>query len=374
MNAMGIIFANIYDSSMGDLTNKRTMASLPFGGRYRQIDFILSNMANSGIRRIGIISRFNYQSLMAHIGSGEEWDLELQEGGLEYLTPYSLANNSNTNYRGKLEALNSISEYMKYDTDSDYVVLADPSVICNIDLTKVIDAHIVSGKDITVVTKAGIANGSKRLDLAVKLDAKGGIADMVVDYAVSPEYLASMGLFVIAKDLLMYHVKEAVAHNLYRFERDFLLNQYQAGNLTVNIYQFDGVALYNESTEEYYRSNLATLDEEIRHDLFRSNHPIYTKVRDRVPSYYGENCHIEHCSVADGCMLDGDVRDSVLFRQVTIGAGSTVEGSLIMNDTCVGENCELKYVILDKNVTVRPGSTLIGTPRNPIIIKRGEIV
>ena len=373
MNAMGIIFANIYDSSMGELTNKRTMASLPFGGRYRQIDFTLSNMTNSGIRRIGILSRFNYQSLMAHIGSGEEWDLELQEGGLEYLTPYAVAY-SNANYRGKLEALHSVLEYMKFGPDDDYVVLADSSVLCNIDLTKVIDAHIVSGKDITVVTKAGVANGAKRLDLAVKLDSKGTIKDMVVDYPASSDYLASIGLFIIAKDLLMKHVQEAVAHNLYRFERDFLLNQYRSGNLTVNIYQFEGAALYNESTEEYYRSNMAILNEDIRHDLFGGNHPIYTKVRDRVPSYYGEECHIDNCTVADGCMLEGSVKDSVLFRQVTIGAGTVVEDSVIMNDTVVGENCELKCVILDKDVTVRPGSKLIGTPNNPIIIKRGEIV
>ncbi|MBO5953076.1 MAG: glucose-1-phosphate adenylyltransferase subunit GlgD [Oscillospiraceae bacterium] len=373
MSVLGIIFANIYDSSMGELTNKRTMASLPFGGRYRQIDFSLSNMTNSGIRRIGILSRYNYQSLMAHIGSGEEWDLELQEGGLEYLTPYALAYSS-ANYRGKLEALNSVLEYMSYGSDDDYVVLADSSVLCNIDIGKVLDSHIVSGKDITVVTKEGIANGKKRLDLAVKLDSKGGIADMVVDYPASADYLASMGLFIISKDLLMKHVQDAVAHNLYRFERDFLLNQYQAGNLSVNIYQFGGVALYNESPAEYYRSNLSILDKDIRHDLFSRNHPIYTKVRDRVPSYYGEDCHVENCSVADGCILEGTVRNSVLFRQVSIGAGTLVEDCVIMNDTVVGENCELKCVILDKDVTVRPGSKLIGTPNAPVIIKRGETV
>lgn len=373
MTAMGIIFANIYDSSLGELTNKRTMASLPFGGRYRQIDFTLSNMTNSGIRRIGIISRYNYQSLMAHIGSGEEWDLELQEGGLEYLTPYSLAD-SVTNYRGKLEAIHSVQEYMKFGGDDDYVVLADSSVLCNIDLTKVLEAHIASGKDLTLVTKAGIANDAKRLDLAVKLNSKGEIADMAVDYVAPAEYLASMGLFIIAKDLLMHHVQEAVARNLYRFERDFLLRQYQAGNLSVNVYQFEGVALYNESTEEYYRSNLAIIDNDVRHDLFTGRHPIYTKVRDRVPSYYGEECHIENCTVADGCMLEGTAKHSVLFRQVSIGQGTTVEDCVIMNDTVVGENCELKCAILDKNVVVRPGSKLIGTPTNPIIIKRGEIV
>lgn len=373
MTAMGIIFANIYDSSMGGLTNKRTMASLPFGCRYRQIDFTLSNMTNAGIRRIGIISRFNYQSLMAHIGSGEEWDLELKEGGLEFLTPYSMEY-SNTVYQGKIEALHSALEYLEYNSREDYVILADSSLIYNIDINKVISAHIDSGKDITVVTKAGVANGVKKLDLAVKLDGKGAIADMAVDYPADPAYLASMGLFVIEKKLLLAHVRACMARNRYRFERDFLLQEYLEGSLSVNVYQFEGVALYNESTEEYYRSNLAIIDKEVRHDLFNTDRPIYTKNRSRVPAYYGEESCIENCAVADGCFLEGTVKDSVLFRQVCIGAGTVVEDSIIMNDTVVGENCELKCVILDKDVTVRPGTKLIGTPNSPIIIKRGETV
>lgn len=370
MNLMGIIFANIYDSSLGELTNKRTMASLPYGGRYRQIDFTLSNMANCGIRHIGIISRHNYQSLMNHIGSGEEWDLELQEGGLEFLTPY--ASDRSSGYKGKLDALNSAMDFISYG-DEEYVILADPSVLCNMNLMKVVEAHIASGKDITVVAKSDIANGKKRLDMALAIDGDK-ITDMAVDYEAPKGYLASIGLFVISKDLLMHHVKESVARNLYRFERDFVLRQHQAGKLSVNVYAYDGIVIFNESTEEYYKANLALIDPNVRQGLFRGEHPIYTKVRDQVPSYYGEDCDLENCILADGCMLDGTIRNSVLFRHVNVGKGAVIEDSVIMNDTVVGENCYLKCVILDKDVVVSPGTHLVGTPNTPVILKRGETV
>ena len=223
MKAMGIIFANIYDSSLGELTNKRTIASLPYGGRYRQIDFTLSNMSNSGIRHIGVITKYNYQSLMNHIGSGQEWDLDLEEGGLEYLTPFALGHNGS--YRGKLEALNSAMVFLENSLE-EYVILADSNVLCNIDLEKVLERHVASGKDITVVVKEGIANGTKQLDLGIRLDEQGQLADVAVDYCAGPEYLASMGIFVISRELLIYFVKESVARSRYRFERDFLLKQF----------------------------------------------------------------------------------------------------------------------------------------------------
>ena len=372
MNVMGIIFANIYDSSLGELTNKRTMASLPFAGRYRQIDFALSNMANCGIRRIGIISQYNYQSLMNHIGSGGEWDLELEEGGLEFLTPYSQG--SNLEFRGKLDALNSVMPYLEMRDKEEYIVLSDPSVLCNMNLQSVLEDHIASGKDITVVTKAGIANGTKQLDMAVKLNENGEIIDLAVDYAAPEGHLASMGLFIIERKKLINYIRESVARNLYRLERDFVLRQYLAGNLTINIYEFEGVALSTESTQEYFEANMAVINKEIRHDLFKGNHPIYTKVRGQIPSYYGENSRIEDCVVADGCVLEGTVRNSILFRHVTVGTDAEIEDCLIMNDAVIGENCKLKCVILDKDVVIRPNTCLIGTPSSPVILKRGEIV
>ena len=370
MNVMGIIFAN--DGMIGGLTAKRTMASLPFGGRYRQVDFHLSNMAYAGIQQVGIISRHNYQSLMNHVGGGEEWGLELGEGGLEFLTPYAMS--TTDHYRGKLESLSNAMDFLSYGRQDGYVVMADSAVLSNMDLNKVIASHIESGKDVTVVTKAGIANGKKQLDLALKLDKKGDITDIAVDYVAPADYLASMDVFVLKKAWLIQQVKECVARNLYHMDRDLVMGLWQKKQATVNVYQFEGLAMFNESIEEYFANSLSLVDTDVRHDIFGRCHPVYTKVRDRVPSYYGEFSEIENCLVADGCMLEGEAEDSILFRQVTICQGAKVENCVIMNDSVVGEGSELKYVILDKDVTVRPGSKLTGTPNSPVIIKRGETV
>ena len=370
MQVMGIIFAN--DGAVGALTDQRTTAAIPFAGRYRQVDFHLSNMAAAGIRRVGIISRHNYQSLMYHIGSGEEWGMELEEGGLEFLTPFAMS--TTHSYRGKLETLHSAMNFLTYGPEDEYVVMTGSSILCNIDLNDVLASHIASRRDITVVTKAGVADGKKQLDLALKLDEQGEILDMAVDYVAPAGYLATMDIFVLSKKYLREKVREFIARNLFHMDRDLVLGQWQKGQLSVNVYQFKGAALYNESVEEYFRNSLALIDRKVRHDLFGYNHTVFTRVRDRVPTYYGEYCEVEDCIIADGCILEGEVENSVLFRNVTVGQGAEVENCVIMNDAVIGEGAQLKYAILDKDVVVRPGAKLCGTPNNPIIIPRGEIV
>ena len=368
MSVMGIIFAN--DVAIGELTSKRTMASLPFGGRYRQVDFHLANLTAGGIRHLGIVSRSNYQSLMNHIGSGEEWGLELGEGGLEFLTPYALG--TVDRYRGKLENLFAILDFLKY-SEEDYVVLTDSTILTNLDIKGIVASHIASGKDITIVAKPGVADGEKVLDMAVKAN-DGAVADIVVNYAAEEGYLASMDIFVVGRKWLIEKVEALVARDKFHMDRDLVLGQWKNGELSINLYEYTGVALYNESAADYFANSMALLDKDTAYGIFHANHDIYTKVRDRVPTYYGEGCDVENSLIADGCMLEGEVKNAVLFRQVSVAAGAKVTDSIIMNDTVVGEGAELQYVILDKNVTVKPGAKLIGTPKAPIVIKRGETV
>ena len=370
MNVMGIIFTN--DASLGELTDKRTSGSIPFGGRYRQVDFALSNLSCAGVRHVGIISRHSYQSLMNHIGDGEEWGLEMEEGGLEFLTPY--ATSTNNIYRGKLESIYNAMDFMEYGEEDELVVMTDSAVLANVDLSDVLRSHVESGKHVTVVTKAGIANGEKKLDLAMKLDENGEVADMVVDFVAPEDYVASMDIFVLSKKFLIKCVKEMVARDKYHMDRDLVMGGWRRGQIGVNVYQFGGVALFNESVEEYFYNSLSLVKKDVRKDLFNGNHPIYTKVRDRVPTYYGEDCDVEDCLIADGCMINGEVEESILFRQVSIEKGAEIENCIIMNDSVIGEGAELKYCILDKNVTVTPGAKLIGTKKSPIIVKRGETV
>ena len=368
MSVMGIIFAN--DVTVDALTEKRTMASLPFGGRYRQVDFHLSNLAAAGIRHVGIVSRSNYQSLMNHVGSGEEWGLELEEGGLEFLTPYALGKADS--YRGKLENLNAVLDFLKF-TEDEYVVLTDSSILTNLDVKDIVKQHAASGKDITIVVKPGVANGMKVLDLAIKAE-NGAVSDILVSYPAPAGYLASMDLFVVGRQWLIEKVQALVARDKYHMDRDLVLGLWNAGELNINIYEYNGVALYNESTEEYFANSMALLDKDIRNGIFNGHHSIFTKVRDRVPAYYAEGCEVENSLLADGCLVEGKVTHSVLFRDVTVCQGAEVANCVIMNDTVVGEGAKLEYVILDKNVTVTPNAKLVGTAKNPIIIKRGETV
>ena len=298
--------------------------------------------------------------------------MELEDGGLEFITPYSVGQ-SNT-FRGKLEAIAAISDAYLSRGKEEYIILADAAVICAINLDEVMTAHIASGKDVTVVVKAGIANGKKQLDLAVRLDREGEIADMAVDYAAPAEYLASMGMFIMRKDLLLKSAEDCVSRNRYRFEREFILQDWADGLLSVGAYEFHNVALFNESTEEYFRNNLALISKDVRHSLYRDGLTIYTKVRDQVPCYYGENSEIDDCIVADGCVLLGSAFNSVFFRSVKLSTGASVKNCVVMANCEIGIGAELEYCILDKDVKINAGVKLIGTMEHPVILNRGDVV
>ena len=370
MEAMGIIFSNIYDNNMGELTRERASASIPFGSRYRQIDFALANMANSKISNIGIVTKYNYQSLMDHLGNCEEWDLKLGEG-VRFLPPYATGHTGA--YRGKLEALQTAMPVLGR-CDAEYVVLSDTTVLCAINFAAVLDEHIASGCDITVIAKAGRANGKTRQPLAVKLGDDGKIVDLAVDYCAPEDYLVGMSMFIMRRDKLIQVIREMVPHGKYHLERDFILPEYNAGNLKVNVYPFHNVALFNQSVDEYFVNNMKLLEPDVRRSLFRSEIPIYTKVRDAVPTLFGYHGQAANCLIADGCHLFGKAENSVIFREVDIEDGAEVRDSIIMQGSKIGAGASIRYCILDKNVTIRPGTKLLGSIDHPLVVDKGDTV
>ena len=369
-DTMGIIFTYKNDEALKSLTQKRAVASIPYGGRYRIVDFALSNLVNSGVTKVGIITRNNYQSLMDHLGNCEEWDLKLGEG-VRFLPPYATGHTGA--YRGKLEALQTAMPVLGR-CDAEYVVLSDTTVLCAINFAAVLDEHIASGCDITVIAKAGRANGKTRQPLAVKLGDDGKIVDLAVDYCAPEDYLVGMSMFIMRRDKLIQVIREMVPHGKYHLERDFILPEYNAGNLKVNVYPFHNVALFNQSVDEYFVNNMKLLEPDVRRSLFRSEIPIYTKVRDAVPTLFGYHGQAANCLIADGCHLFGKAENSVIFREVDIEDGAEVRDSIIMQGSKIGAGASIRYCILDKNVTIRPGTKLLGSIDHPLVVDKGDTV
>jgi len=372
MKSMGIVFSNIYDDALRELTGVRTVASLPFGGRYRQIDFVLSNLSHSGIYNIGLITKYNYRSLMDHLGSCAEWDLNRKNEGLVFLPPFASGNMSGV-YKGKLEALYSAKSFLN-KPGYDYVVICDSTVLCNIDYRPAIEQHVRSGVDVTVITTPANERDGRSMPLLMKSARNGRVSELLVDAPGKKGYQAGMGMFIIRRDVLIQEIDGAYSKGYTHLERDLIQRKFNAGEWTVGSYLFRGVVLRNQDISSYYENNMALLKEEVRRGLFQPDRAIFTKVRDETPTYYAKGSRVADCILADGCTVRGEVEESVLFRGVEIQEGASVKRCILMQGTKVCRGAKLECVILDKDVTITPNTVLKGTPKHTVIIQKGETV
>ncbi|MDR0903191.1 MAG: glucose-1-phosphate adenylyltransferase subunit GlgD [Ruminococcus sp.] len=369
-NVLGLIFSNLHDESINDLTRRRTMGSVLFGGRYRLIDFPLSAMVNSGVGEVGVITKKNYQSLLDHLGNGREWDMSRKNGGLHLLPPFS--HNQDGIYRGRLEALYGVWEFVMR-SNADYILLSDCDIVANMEYDKIIDAHIASGADITAV----YAKGNVRMDeshtaTVFGVADNGQIADVLISPEMSGDSNISLNTYVIGKTLLKNIVMDAKPRNLVDFEKDVL----QAKVSTLKLMGYEYTEYYSRisSMQSYFEANLALLNTENRRALFKADSPIYTKVRDNPPAKYGINASVKNSLIGDGCIVDGKVENCILFRGVKVGAGTSLKNCIIMQDTVIGKKCGLQNVITDKKVTITDGRLLTGSSRCPLFLaKESEI-
>ncbi|MBO5042410.1 MAG: glucose-1-phosphate adenylyltransferase subunit GlgD [Clostridia bacterium] len=376
MTAAGLIFSNIHDQSTPELTRVRTMASVPFGGRYRLIDFALSNMVNSGITKVGLITHYNYQSLLDHIGTGKDWDLARRSGGIKILPPYITAYDNAAGqklYASRLEALMGARDFITRCTE-DCFVLSDCDIICNIDLNAVIEDHAKSGADVTFVTKCVDVTDmliSEQVGV-ISADADRNVTDFVMTKPTGEVNLYT-NIMVVSRNYMMNVLADSVAHGYTSFFRDII--SHSIGKANYRIYEYDGWYAYIGSLESYFACSMQLLTDEARNGLFYvKNRPILTKVRNSAPTKYSDGANVKNSLVADGCVIEGTVENSILFRGVKVGKGTVVKNSILMQDTYTGSDVSLNCVITDKNAVIRDGRTLSGHESLPFFIgKNGSV-
>lgn len=366
-DAMGIILTN--EDRIPPVTDARANSALPIAGRYRIIDFILSNMANAGITKIGVATESKYSSLMDHIKSGKPWDLDRKNGGLHVLPP-SLEKIKYGLGKGNIEMLAGISDFIRKSSET-YVVLSLGNSICNLDLTAAIDAHIEQQADITVLYKD--MTGAEEDELSrytlIEKDENGRIVDMEVQPFYPKTSYAGMDIYIMEKALLESITDECSARGDCDFIKDAVIKKLEG--MRVYGYEFTGYFGKIDSIQSYYANNMIFLNSDIRRELFNPERPIYTKTKDQHPTKYSGDCEVKNCFVSDGCSIEGKVYNSILSRGVKIAKNSVVRNSIIMQDSVIEEGVELDHVVFDKEVHITGGRKLIGQASYPLAIEKG---
>ncbi len=367
MNALGIIFADSYSRhENNDLTYFRSGASLPVGCRFRAIDFVLSGLVDAGIYTVGLLTKQNYGSLLDHLDGGKNWDLARKRGGLSIMTPYSRGETASpTATAGKLDALRSITKYLE-NQNEEYVVLAQGNIIANLDFNDILEQHMANEADITLVC-AKVENPDEKC-IVPTFDNDGILQDVHFSKG-SGNHTVCINCYCMRRDFLLAFLAKAELYDWHDLNRDLILRHMDT--LRIMSYIHKGYAAMTGTIAQYYKCNLDMLQSDVREDLFNSERPILTHIHDTVPTLYDFNADISNTLLADGCEISGKVENSILFREVTIEEGASVESCVIMQGSKIGKNAVLKNVICDKDVVISEGAELIGSPAYPYVLKKG---
>jgi glucose-1-phosphate adenylyltransferase len=372
MNALGIIFSDIQDWNMTELASHRSVAAIPFGGRYRLIDFPLSNMVNSGINKVCVITKSNYRSLMEHIGSGKDWDLSRKKGGILIFPPYAVGDNHGL-YQGRLDALKRVLDYI-VNSKEKYVVLSDCDMIYDIDYRKVIKYHEEKNSDITALyTKTGINKSNSVHKILYKFDEEGRVSDVLVYPITEGTHNIGLNSWLMNKEFLEALIYDAIARNYKDFSYDVLAARVRS--LRIYGYEYKGFFAHIDSLQSYYDNSMKLLNIETLQSIFYSKTgPIYTKRKDSTPTKYCKEAVVKNSLIASGCIIEGTVENSIIFRGVKIGKNAVVKNSIIMQHSTIGENAQLNSIITDTYAYVNNDRVLLGYANCPFFIKKNSIV
>ncbi len=369
-DVLGIIFPNAYDELVAPLTSIRSMGSLPIAGRYRLIDFTLSNLVNAGISKVGLVTRLKYKSLMDHLGSGKAWDLDRKTGGLYLLPPYAFGDGAMPH--GHVDALFTSIEFLKNSIEK-YVILCNSNLISNFDVRDMIEKHILSGADMTVAYKTCTIAESKRNMVDMTLDENGRVQKVVMTAGCADEKNYGLDILIIEREKLIDMVKELNSHNKVSMSRHIIQDNVEKMNIMG--YKVDTYAAIIDSAETYVKVHNELLESRnVRNEVFNRERPVFTKTRDDMPTRYGLDSHVTGSIIADGCTIEGTVKNSVIFRGAKIGKGAVVENCIVMQDSVIGANAKLKYITVDKDAVLGDGTDLVGLPSYYLYIPKAKEV
>jgi len=369
MKALGIIFSNLHDRQVHEMTGIRTMASVPFGGRYRLVDFVLSSMVNSGVKKVGIITKHNYQSLMDHVGSGKYWDLARKNGGLMMLPPFG-DQVSSTLYTSRLQALEGAGAFIRRSSE-DYVILSDCDSVCNIDYRPILAFHEEKGAEITFVYREKkVEHGSEKI--VFELEPDGRIASARKNRGGGANLCVYANIAVMRRSCLISLLEDARANGYTSFSEDIMIKN--RAQRRCYAYRFEGYFASIDSLANYLKHNLELLDKKNRDSLFAPGRPINTKIKDSAPTFVGDYAEISDSLIADGCRIYGTVRHSILFRGVTVAKNAVVENCVIMQDAVISRDSSLAYVIADKGVVVKDNRVLAGCAALPYYVPKAVVL
>lgn len=372
-NILGLIFSENPEASLGELTASRSPAAVPVGGRYRIIDFILSDMVNSGIDKVGITTGMKNRSLTDHLGSGKDWDLARKQNGLFIISPTENADGGNRRLNG-VDYINNAMSYLKRSSQ-EYVMVCDCNTICSINFEDVAKFHFEKGADVTMVyTEVGeLTSEQLAHHIMLGVDEDGGVTDIQLYPKRQKTNLSYMHMMLIRKELLIEITDDCLAHDKHSISRDILLANLK--KLRFFGYRFDGYRKKIDSIRSFFEFNLDMLKPELRKSLFGDEEKsIYTKVKDSVPTRYGTGAAVSNSFIADGCTIEGTVENSVIFRGVKIGRGSKIKNAVIMQNSQIMDNCSVENAVFDKEVILRSGKKLMGQGTYPLVIGKRTIV
>jgi glucose-1-phosphate adenylyltransferase len=373
-DAFGLIISGSEEQELRDLTLIRSIAAVPIAGRYRVIDFYLSNLVNSGIHNVGVITYRNYHSLMDHISGGVEWDLSRKRDGLFILPPMSQHTAGPSSYSGTAEAINGVRNYITRCAQETCILHTNCGTIFNTSYYDAYETHMSTGADVTILysNMANELQTPSRMEVMLETDENEKVTDMFRGYTYKRSNKVSMDIFIINKGLLLRLIDDCIMKGCNDFIRDILIPN--LGILDIRGYYYDGPAFRIDTIEGFFKTNMKFLDSEIRSQLLDGSGPVYTKVKDEVPARYSKSSHVSNSLVTDGCFVEGSVENSLLFRGVQVAKGAVIKNSVIMQECQIQANAILENVILDKKCTIMRGRRLTGTKSYPMVVSKGSTI